>query len=360
MAGGGIVKIPELRNKILFTLGCLAAYRVGAFIPTPGVDAVALGQFFSQQSGTMFGWFNMFTGGALERFSILALGVMPYISASIIFQLLTVASPQLAALQKEGEAGHRKINQYTRYATAALCLVQGYGIAVGLEQMQNPQVVLNPGWEFEMTTMVTLMAGSVFLMWLGEQITERGIGNGISLIIFAGIASAIPSGLGSAWNLYSAGEMSLLRLVILGGIIFAAFYFIIFVERGQRRIPVQYAKRVVGRKQYGGQTSHLPLKINTSGVIPPIFASSLIMLPATLTMVIPTEFMSRMRDMMQIGGVLYNVIFVGLIVFFCFFYTAVTFKTEDVADNLRKHGGFIPEFVLAPRPWSTLIMCLHE
>src|SRR3990167_6608184 len=248
-AGDGLFKIPELRKKILFTLGCLAAYRVGVFIPTPGVDSVALKDFFARQSGTMFGWFNLFTGGALERFSILALGVMPYISASIIFQLLTVAYPSLGALQKEGEAGYRKINQYTRYATAVLCMVQGYGISVGLEQMQNPSVVLNPGWGFRLMTMVTLTAGSLFLMWLGEQITERGIGNGTSLIIFAGIASAIPQGINTTWNLFQAGEMSVLKIALLGVIIFACFYAIIYVERGQRRIPIQYAKRVVGRKQ---------------------------------------------------------------------------------------------------------------
>ena len=341
-AGDGLFKIPELRNKILFTLGCLAAYRIGVFIPTPGVDSMALKDFFSRQSGTMFGWFNLFTGGALERFSILALGVMPYISASIIFQLLTVAYPSLGALQKEGEAGYRKINQYTRYATAVLCMVQGYGISVGLEQMQNPSVVLNPGWGFRLMTMVTLTAGSLFLMWLGEQITERGIGNGVSLIIFAGIASAIPQGINTAWNLFQAGEMSLLKIALLGVIIFACFFSIIFVERGQRRIPIQYAKRVVGRKQYGGQMSHLPLKINVSGVIPPIFASSLIMLPATMTMMVPTKFMQDFSSALQTGGIVHDLIFVGLIVFFCYFYTAVTFKTEDVADNLRKHGGFIP------------------
>ena len=341
-AGDGLFKIPELRKKILFTLGCLAVYRVGVFIPTPGVDSMALKDFFSRQSGTIFGWFNLFTGGALERFSILALGVMPYISASIIFQLLTVAYPTLGALQKEGEAGQRKINQYTRYATALLCMVQGYGIAVGLESMQNPSVVLQPGWGFRALTMVTLTAGSLFLMWLGEQITERGIGNGTSLIIFAGIASSIPNGMSTTWNLFQAGEMSMMKVLIIGAIIFACFYFIIYVERGQRRIPIQYAKRVVGRKQYGGQMSHLPLKINVSGVIPPIFASSLIMLPATMTMMIPNKFMQDFSQALQMGGVVHDVIFVGLIVFFCYFYTAVTFKTEDVAENLRKHGGFIP------------------
>ena len=266
----GLLKIPELRKKILYTLFALAVYRLGVHIPTPGVNSEALMAFFSRQSGTIFGWFNMFSGGALERFSIMALGVMPYISASIIFQLLTVVSPQLGALQKEGESGQKKTNQYTRYATAVLCLIQGYGISVGLEQMQNPAVVLEPGIPFRLLTMVTLLGGTMFLMWLGEQITERGIGNGTSLIIFAGIASHIPTGIGSAWNLAKTGELSPLKLLILGAIIFAIFFVIIYMERGQRRIPIQYAKRVVGRKMYGGQSTHLPLKINTSGVITPV------------------------------------------------------------------------------------------
>jgi preprotein translocase subunit SecY len=337
----GLFKIPELRKKILYTLFALAVFRIGVHIPTPGVNSDALMSFFSRQSGTIFGWFNMFSGGALERFSVMALGVMPYISASIIFQLLTVVSPQLGALQKEGESGTKKINQYTRYATAALCLVQGYGIAVGLEQMQNPPVVLDPGWGFRLLTMVTLLGGTMFLMWLGEQITERGIGNGTSLIIFAGIASHIPTGIGSAWNLFKTGELSFFKLLILGAIIFAVFFVIIFMEQGQRRIPIQYAKRVVGRKMYGGQSTHLPLKINTSGVIPPIFASSLIMLPATLTMMVNTPIMQKLTETLR-QGVVHDVLFVGLIVFFCFFYTAVTFKTEDVADNLRKYGAFVP------------------
>jgi preprotein translocase subunit SecY len=337
----GLLKIPELRKKIVYTLFALAVYRLGVHIPTPGVNSEALMAFFSRQSGTIFGWFNMFSGGALERFSIMALGVMPYISASIIFQLLTVVSPQLGALQKEGESGQKKINQYTRYATAVLCLIQGYGISVGLEQMQNPAVVLEPGIGFRLLTMVTLLGGTMFLMWLGEQITERGIGNGTSLIIFAGIASHIPTGIGSAWNLAKTGELSPIKLLILAAIIFAIFFVIIYMERGQRRIPIQYAKRVVGRKMYGGQSTHLPLKINTSGVIPPIFASSLIMLPATLTMMVHTPFMQKLTDTLR-SGIVHDTLFVGLIVFFCFFYTAVTFKTEDVADNLRKYGAFIP------------------
>lgn len=337
----GLFKIPELRKKIFYTLFALAVYRLGVHIPTPGINSEALMAFFANQQGTIFGWFNMFSGGALERFSIMALGVMPYISASIIFQLLTVVSPQLGALQKEGESGTKKINQYTRYATAVLCVIQGYGISVGLEQMQNPPVVLEPGMAFRAVTIVTLLGGSMFLMWLGEQITERGIGNGISLIIFAGIASSIPSGVASAWNLFKTNELSFLKLLLLGAIIFAIFFVIIFMERGQRRIPIQYAKRVVGRKMYGGQSTHLPLKINSSGVIPPIFASSLIMLPATITMMVQTPIMQRLTETLR-QGIVHDVLFVGLIVFFCFFYTAVTFKTEDVADNLRKYGAFIP------------------
>lgn len=336
----GLFKIPELRKKILYTLFALAVYRVGVHIPTPGVNSDALQAFFNQQQGTLFGWFNMFSGGALERFSVMALGVMPYISASIIFQLLTVVYPSLAALQKEGDSGQKKLNQYTRYATAALCLVQGYGIAVGLESMPNSPVY-EPGMGFRLLTMVTLLGGTMFLMWLGEQITERGIGNGISLIIFAGIASHIPPGIASAWNLFKTNELSFAKLTLLGAIIFGVFFVIIFMERGQRRIPIQYAKRVVGRKMYGGQSTHLPLKINTSGVIPPIFASSLIMLPATVTALINTPVMQRLRDTLQ-HGIVHDVLFVALIVFFCFFYTAVTFKTEDVADNLRKYGAFIP------------------
>jgi preprotein translocase subunit SecY len=337
----GLFKIPELRKKILYTLFALAVYRLGVHIPTPGVNSDAMMAFFAKQSGTIFGWFNMFSGGALERFSIMALGIMPYISASIIFQLLTVVSPALAALQKEGESGTKKINQYTRIATAGLCLVQGYGISVGLEQMHNPQVVIDPGWSFRLLTMITLLGGSMFLMWIGEQITERGIGNGASLIIFTGIASHIPSGFSSAWNLFKTGELNFMKLLLLGAIIFAVFYTIIFMERGQRRIPIQYAKRVVGRKMYGGQSTHLPLKINSSGVIPPIFASSLIMLPATVTMMIQTPVMQKLTELLR-GGIVHDSLFVGLIVFFCFFYTAVTFKTDDVADNLRKYGAFVP------------------
>ncbi len=338
----GLVKIPELRKRILFTLVMLAVYRIGIHIPTPGVDSAALQQVFANMKGTIFGWFNLFSGGALERFSILALGVMPYISSSIIFQLLTVVWPYLHDLQKEGDQGRKKITQYTRYGTVLLCLVQGYGIATGLEHYSNPPVVLHAGLGFRLLTTCTLTAGTVFLMWVGEQISERGIGNGISLLIYAGIAARIPQGIGSTWSLYRSGELSFFKIVLVLFVIVATFFSIIFVERGARRIPIQYAKRIVGRKVYGGQNSNLPLKVNTSGVIPPIFASSLIMFPATVATFFPSEKVQRFTSLLQPGGMLYNVLFVGLIVFFSYFYTAVTFKTEDVADNLKKYGGFIP------------------
>ncbi len=338
----GLVKISELRKRILFTLLMLAVYRIGVHIPTPGVDGAALQTYFNNMQGTIFGVFNLFSGGALERFSIFALGVMPYISSSIIFQLLTVVWPYLHDLQKEGEQGRKKITQYTRYGTVLLCLVQGYGIAAGLEQVSNPAVVLEPGLAFRLLTTVTLTAGTVFLMWVGEQMSERGIGNGISLLIYAGIAARIPSGIGSALSLYRSGELSFFRILIVLAVIVGTFFVIIFVERGARRIPVQYAKRVVGRKVYGGQNTHLPLKVNTSGVIPPIFASSLIMFPATFATFVPSAALRSIADQLRPGALLYEIVFVGLIVFFCYFYTAVTFKTEDVAENLKKYGGFIP------------------
>jgi len=338
----GLVKIPELRKRIVFTLIMLAVYRIGVHIPTPGVDGAALQQVFANMKGTIFGWFNLFSGGALERFSIFALGVMPYISSSIIFQLLTVVIPQLHELQKEGEQGRKKITQYTRYGTVLLCLVQGYSIAAGLEHYTNPSVVLHPGMGFRLLTTATLTAGTVFLMWVGEQMSERGIGNGISLLIYAGIAARLPSGIGSTLSLYRSGELSFFKILMVLAVIIGTFFVIIFVERGARRIPIQYAKRIVGRKVYGGQNTNLPLKVNTAGVIPPIFASSLIMFPATLASFFPSEKIQRLTGLLQPGGLLYNVLFVGLIVFFCYFYTAVQFKTDDVSDNLKKYGGFIP------------------
>jgi len=338
----GLVKIPELRKRIVFTLIMLAVYRIGVHIPTPGVDSAALQQVFANMKGTIFGWFNLFSGGALERFSIFALGVMPYISSSIIFQLLTVVWPYLHDLQKEGEQGRKKITQYTRYGTVLLCLIQGYGIATGLEHYTNPTVVVHPGMAFRLLTTCTLTAGTVFLMWVGEQMSERGIGNGISLLIYAGIAARIPQGIGSTLSLYRSGELSFFKILLILAVIVGTFFCIIFVERGARRIPIQYAKRIVGRKVYGGQNSNLPLKVNTSGVIPPIFASSLIMFPATVATFFPSEKVQKFTAMLQPGNTLYNIMFVGLIVFFCYFYTAVTFKTEDVAENLKKYGGFIP------------------
>ncbi len=338
----GLVKIPELRKRIILTLSLLAIYRIGVHVPTPGVDSAALAQFFNNAKNTIFSWFNLFSGGALERFSVFALGVMPYISSSIIFQLLTVVWPYLHELQKEGETGRRKITQYTRYGTVFLCMIQGYGLAAGLEQMSNPPVVLSPGLGFRLLTMMTLTAGTVFLMWLGEQITERGIGNGTSLIIFSGIAARVPSGISNTFALLRSGELSVLTLLFVGLIILGTFAFIIFVERGQRRIPIQYAKRVVGRRVYGGQNTHLPLKINTAGVIPPIFASSLIAFPATITQFIKTPWVQSISQALQPGGMLHDVLYVGMIIFFCYFYTAVTFKTDDVAENLKKNGGSIP------------------
>jgi preprotein translocase subunit SecY len=338
----GLVKIPELRKRILFAIAMLAVYRLGIHIPTPGVDGAALQQVFANMKGTIFGWFNLFSGGALERFSVFALGVMPYISASIIFQLLTVVVPYLHELQKEGQQGQKKITQYTRYATVLLCIVQGYGIATGLEHYSNPSVVTHPGVAFRMMTTLTLTAGTVFLMWVGEQMSERGIGNGMSLLIYAGIAAGIPKGMGGTLSLYRSGELSFFKILIILAVILVTFYVIIFVERGARRIPIQYAKRIVGRKVYGGQNTNLPLKVNTSGVIPPIFASSLIMFPATLATFFPSERMQKLTSLVQPGGMLYNVLFVGLIIFFCYFYTAVTFKTDDVAENLKKYGGFVP------------------
>ena len=337
----GLVKIPELKKRIIFTLLVLAVYRIGIHIPTPGIDSVALQQVFANMKGTIFNWFNLFSGGALERFSIFALGVMPYISSSIIMQLLTVVWPYLHDLQKEGEQGRKKITQYTRYGTVILCLVQSWGIATGLEHT-TPPVVLHPGMMFKIMTVVTLSTGTMFLMWLGEQISERGIGNGISLLIYAGIAASVPGGVGSTLALYRSGELSFFKILLILGVILATFFVIIFVERGARRIPIQYAKRVVGRKVYGGQNTNLPLKVNTSGVIPPIFASSLIMFPATITTFFPSQSIQRFTALLQPGGLIYNILFVGLIVFFAYFYTAVTFKTDDVADNLKKYGGFIP------------------
>ena len=342
---GNIFKIPELRKRLLYTAALLAVYRIGVHVPTPGIDGAALKSFFDSMAGTIFGVFNMFTGGALERLSVFALGIMPYISASIILQLLTVVIPHLEELKKEGEQGQKKITQYTRYGTVLLSVIQGFGIAVGLESMHSPTgsvVVFNPGWDFRLMTVITLTAGTSFIMWLGEQITERGIGNGISLIIFAGIVARLPGAIGNTFRLVHQDEMSIFTLLILIALMFVVVGFIIYVEQGQRRIPVQYAKRVVGRRMYGGQSTHLPLKINTSGVIPPIFASSIIMFPATIAQFANVSWLKSIATAMQPGGIYYNLLYIGFIVFFCYFYTAVTFNPVDVADNMKKQGGFIP------------------
>jgi preprotein translocase subunit SecY len=348
MIGGGfqnLFKIPELKKRVLFTLCLLIVYRVGVHVPVPGIDAVALASFFAKAQGTILGLFDMFSGGALERLSVFALGIMPYISASIILQLLTVVVPHLERLSKEGEQGRKKITQYTRYGTVVLSIIQGFGISVGLESMMAPggaPVVLVPGWGFRLLTMITLTSGTAFIMWLGEQITERGIGNGISLIIFSGIVVRIPNAISNSFRLLSTGELSIFPLLLLIVLMVAVVGFIVFIEQGQRRIPVQYAKRVIGRKLYGGQSTHLPLKINTSGVIPPIFASSIIMFPATIASFINVDWIQSVAAAIKPGNFSYELLFVGFIFFFCYFYTAVTFNPVDVAENMKKHGGFIP------------------
>jgi preprotein translocase subunit SecY len=341
-----IAKIPELKKRILFTLLMLAIYRLGCHIPTPGIDPDALMAFFARQRGTIFGLFDMFSGGALERMSVFALGIMPYISAAIIIELLKVVIPALERLYKEGEAGTKKIKQYTRYGTVLIAIVQGIGISIGLEGMSGESggmaVVLYPGWSFRLMTVLTLTTGTAFIMWLGEMITERGIGNGISLIIFAGIVARLPSAIIQTFELMKTGEiMPILMLIILVAMV-GVVGFIVFVERGQRRIQVQYAKRLVGRKMYGGQSTHLPLKVNTSGVIPPIFASSLLMFPATVASFVQNEWVKWGAELISPGNITHDFVYVGLIIFFCYFYTAVTFNPADVADNLKKWGGFIP------------------
>ncbi|MBU1181440.1 MAG: preprotein translocase subunit SecY [Pseudomonadota bacterium] len=348
MVGSGfqnIFKIPELKKRVLMTLAFLIVYRIGVHVPVPGIDSIALASFFAKAKGTLLGLFDMFSGGAFEKLSVFALGIMPYISASIILQLLTVVIPHLERLSKEGEQGRKKITQYTRYGTVVLSIIQGFGISVGLESMTSPggaPVVIYPGWEFRLMTVITLTAGTAFIMWIGEQITERGIGNGISLIIFAGIVCRLPIAIANTFRLVSTGEMSIFLVIILLVLVVAVVGIIIFVEQGQRRIPVQYAKRIIGRKMYGGQSTHLPLKINTSGVIPPIFASSIMMFPATIASFIAIEWVQGIATALTPGNAVYELIFVGLIFFFCYFYTAVTFNPVDVAENMKKHGGYIP------------------
>jgi len=326
----------------------LAVYRVGCHIPTPGIDGAALAAFFSERQGTLFGLFDMFSGGALSQMSVMALGIMPYISASIILELLTVVIPYLEKLKKEGEQGRKKIIQYTRYGTVILSIIQGLGIAIGLEQMSGPggsMVVPVGGWGFRILAVITLTAGTAFLMWLGEQITERGIGNGISLIIFAGIVAQFPIAVANTFRLMGTGEITPFFMAIVVALMIAVVGVIVFIERGQRRIPVQYAKRVVGRRMYGGQSTHLPLKINTAGVIPPIFASSIIMFPATIANFLNVKeypWLESVVRFMSPDHIVYTLIFVVFIIFFCYFYTAVHFNPVDVADNMKKYGGFIP------------------
>ncbi len=337
--------IPELRRRIIFTLLMLFVYRMGVQIPTPGINGEALAAFFQQNAGTLFGMFNMFSGGALENFSIFALGIMPYISASIIIQLMTVVIPQLEALKKEGEAGQRKITQYTRYGTVGLSIIQGFFIASGLEGMAGPSgaaIVMVPGIQFKLMTVLTLTAGTSFIMWLGEQMTERGIGNGISLIIYAGIIARMPAAIVNSVQLIKSGEIPMIFVPIMLIMMFGIVALIVFFETAQRRIPIQYAKRVVGRKVYGGQSSHLPLKINISGVIPPIFASSIMMFPATIGSFIQIDWVQQVSAALSPGTVYYYLLYIGMIVFFCFFYTAVTFNPDEVAENLKKNGGFVP------------------
>ncbi len=343
-----IFKIPELKKRILFTFAILAVYRVGVFVPTPGVDSQALGRFFDSAQNTILGFFNMFSGGALKQMAVFALGIMPYISASIIMELLTVVVPHLERLKKEGEQGRKKITQYSRYGTIVLSLIQGLGIAIGLENMEfgGAEVVPVPGWSFRLMTMLTLTAGTTFIMWLGEQITERGVGNGISLIIFAGIVASIPSAASLTWTQLRLGEMSPFLFLGIVVVMVAVVAAIVFMEAGHRKIPIQYAKRVVGRRMYGGQSTHLPLKINTSGVIPPIFASSLMVFPATIAQFLggqdPGGLLASVVQQLSPGTALYSVLTVGLIIFFAYFYTAIIFNPSDVADNMRKYGGFVP------------------
>jgi preprotein translocase subunit SecY len=337
-----VFNIPELRNRILFTLGMLAVYRIGAHIPTPGINQDELAKFLQKEGGALLGFLDIFSGGALSRMTIFALGIMPYISASIILQLLTVVIPHLTKLAKEGERGRKKIIQYTRFGTIGIGLIQAFGIAVGLEGMNRGVFVQAPGWGFRLMTILTLTTGTAFLMWLGEQITERGIGNGISLIIFAGIVARLPAAIVETYQLFEVGQLSgiaLLSLTVLMILVIAA---IVFLETGRRKIPVQYAKRVVGRRVFGGQSTHIPLKINTAGVIPPIFASSIIAFPATIAGFITIAWVRDIGTMLAPGSVTYTILYVSLIVFFCYFYTAVVLNPIDIADNMKKYGGFIP------------------
>ena len=340
-----IGNIPELQKRLGWTFFLLFVYRVGIHVPTPGIDGQALAAFFVQAKGTLLGMFDMFSGGGLSKLSVFSLGIMPYISASIIIELLAMVVPTLERLKKEGEAGQRKITRYTRYGTILLSVIQSFGIAVGLESMQGPageMIVMFPGWGFRILTIITLTTGTAFIMWIGEQITERGIGNGISLIIFAGIVARGPAAVINSIRLIKTGEMSLFVMLLIIILMAATIGIIVFIEIAQRRIPIQYAKRVQGRRMVGGQSTHLPLKINTAGVIPPIFASSIIMFPATIANFIDIPIMKKFSAAFVPSSISYNIVYVVLIFIFCYFYTAVTFKPDDVADNLKKFGGYVP------------------
>jgi preprotein translocase subunit SecY len=339
-----IFSIPDLRKRVLFMLALLAVYRVGAFIPTPGINHEALQQLFQSQRGTIFGFLDIFSGGALRRFSIFALGIMPYITASIILQLAAVVVPYLEKLSKEGELGRKKITQYTRYLTVGLTLFQGFMTAIALERSGGggPQIVITPGWGFRFMVMITLTTGTAFIMWIGEQISDRGIGNGISLIIFAGIVVRLPAAIKGIIENLQQRTWSIFTVIILVIVMILVVAAVVFVERGQRKIPVQYAKRVVGRRIYGGQATHLPLRVNSGGVIPVIFAASIVAIPSTLGMVMPYDFMKSLASQLSQGMPLYNLLYVAGIIFFCFFYVSIIFNPMEVADNIRKYGGYIP------------------
>ena len=340
-----IFAIPDLRKRIFFTFALLAVYRIGCVIPTPGVNPAALLEILNSARNTMFGFLNTFTGGSLERAAIFALGIMPYITSSIILQLLTVVWPYLEKLSKEGELGRRKITQYTRYGTLVVSLIQSTGIAFGIEGVttQGGQALVpHPGWGFRLMTIVTLTTGCAFVMWLGEQISERGIGNGISLIIFAGIVIGLPSAIVTTWTKVDTGTLNALVVILLVAFMVVVTGFIVYMEKAQRRIPVQYAKRVVGRRVYGGQNTYLPLRVNTGGVIPVIFASSVVMIFPTLAGLFPYEVVQKVADAVTWGRPLYYLIFIITIIFFCYFYVSIIFNPQDTADNMRKYGGFIP------------------
>ncbi len=340
-----LANIPELKRRLLYLFVGLAIYRIGVHIPTPGINGEAFLSFFKHASGTLFGFLDIFSGGALRRFSICALGVMPYISASIILELMTVVYPSIKELYKEGPEGKRKLAYYTRYLTVAICLIQGFGISLGLERMTAPNgtpIVIEPGWLFRITTTLSLTAGSMFLVWLGEQMTEHSIGNGISMIIFAGIVAGLFPATIRTLKFVETGEFSLFFLLIVLFLIFAILAFTCFMELAQRRIPVHYARRQVGRQVIGGQTSYLPLKVNTAGVIPPIFALAILMFPTTVANFFPIEIFRKINTYLRPGSLIYEAIFAGLIIFFCYFYTAIIFNPKEVADNLKKWGGFIP------------------